>query len=255
MNLFRFPRFYFISDGDLLEILGQSKDPNAVQKHLENCFEGIYKLKIVQTKGSNQTQGFQATEMISRGDESIPFIQPVVLEGAVEKWLGRVEDAMRSSIRRNLHRCYAQLTAISGSAREKWIFESPGQLIIAASMMFWTMKVESALTAMSKKGGKRNAMRELRRSWNSYLKKYTSMVRSDLSSLQRNKLVALITIEVHARDVVDKLLKDGVKDSSDFEWLKQLRFYPSEDGKEGCTARQITASIDYDNEYIGNTGR
>lgn len=41
--------------------------------------------------------------------------------------------------------------------------------------------------------------------------------------MQRAVLSALIVIEVHAKDVAAKLVKEAVASVNDFEWISQLR--------------------------------
>jgi len=42
-----FPRFYFISNCELLEILGNSKNPESIQPHLKKLFTNVYSIKII----------------------------------------------------------------------------------------------------------------------------------------------------------------------------------------------------------------
>lgn len=70
---------------------------------------------------------------------------------------------------------------------------------------------------------------------------YSEIIRGDLSKVQRLKIVALVTVEVHARDVIDKLAKAGCKDINAFDWLSQLRLY-WEKVQHKDTDRRITAA-------------
>lgn len=65
--------------------------------------------------------------------------------------------------------------------------------------------------------------------WSSFqiamLGKFSEAIRGNLSKNQRLKIVSLVTIEVHARDIIEKLIKGKVADHSAFDWLSQLRIY------------------------------
>lgn len=59
--------------------------------------------------------------------------------------------------------------------------------------------------------------------WLLQLSDLVALVRGSLSRMQRAVLSALIVIEVHAKDVVNKLVQENVISVHDFEWISQLR--------------------------------
>lgn len=59
--------------------------------------------------------------------------------------------------------------------------------------------------------------------WLLQLSDLVALVRGSLSRMQRAVLSALIVIEVHAKDVVNKLVQENVVSVHDFEWISQLR--------------------------------
>lgn len=56
----------------------------------------------------------------------------------------------------------------------------------------------------------------------------TDMVRGNLSDLDRAKLSALITQDVHSKQIIEELKRDNVTSIYDFNWQKQLRYYYEE---------------------------
>lgn len=50
-----FPRFFFLSNEDLLELIGQAKNPVVINKHIKKIYEGINKI-IVDSTTQNKGQ-------------------------------------------------------------------------------------------------------------------------------------------------------------------------------------------------------
>ncbi|XP_067907506.1 dynein axonemal heavy chain 1 [Heterodontus francisci] len=229
-----FPRFYFLSDDELLEILSQTKDPTAVQPHLRKCFENIAHLHF--------QKDLNITHMYSAEGEEIKLFRTIYPTGNVEDWLLDVEKVMKASVKDNIER---SLKTYPETLRAEWVLIWPGQVVIAGCQTFWTMEVSEALQIGDLES-------RLFPKFGSQLSDLVSLVRGKLTRMQRTILSALIVIEVHAKDVVANLLEENVQSVNDFEWISQLRYYWARDDLRVCA---VNAEFLYGYEYLGNTGR
>lgn len=76
-----FPRFYFISNDQLLEILGLSKNPMKIQDFFKDLFDSIVSLKMQKAASGSKTE---ALSMFSEDGEEVAFTGALTLEGPVE---------------------------------------------------------------------------------------------------------------------------------------------------------------------------
>mmetsp|Transcript_18885 Transcript_18885/g.22437 ORF Transcript_18885/g.22437 Transcript_18885/m.22437 type:complete len:4042 (-) Transcript_18885:161-12286(-) len=245
-----FPRFYFISDDDLLEILGQSRDPVQIQKHIKKCFEGIQTMQYVAIGAMGNKQPM-AVGMNSPDGETATFVNPVKLVGAVEVWLCDIEAAMQLGLQKLLA---STIKSFKGK-KEKWVKDWQGSLLITTGAVQWTADCTKGLREVG--GGEKSALKKVRKHQVGFINRLTDMVRGSLSKVDRKKVVALITMEIHNRDVMDKMIKSKISDPSDFMWMSQLRFiFETNVGSFGmCHVKQTNCQLQYSYEYQGNNGR
>lgn len=74
------------------------------------------------------------------------------------------------------------------------------------------------------------------------------------SSRDRMKIMTVCTVEVHNRDVVNRLILQKVENAQAFTWLSQLR-HRWDDKEAECYANTCDAQFRYSYEYLGNAPR
>ena len=104
------------------------------------------------------------------------------------------------------------------------------------------------------KEGNKHAMKEESAKETSNLNSLIELVRTELPKLTMKKVNTLIIIDVHARDIVDRFVRDSILDAKEFEWESQLRFYWDKE-TDDIIIKQCTGSFPYGYEYQGLNGR
>uniref|UniRef100_A0A4X1ULL9 Dynein axonemal heavy chain 17 n=1 Tax=Sus scrofa TaxID=9823 RepID=A0A4X1ULL9_PIG len=244
-----FPRFYFVSSADLLDILSNGNDPVEVSRHLSKLFDSLCKLKFRLDADGKPLK--VSLGMYSKEDEYVDFDRDCDLSGQVEVWLNRVLDRMCATLR---HEIPEAVVTYEEKPREQWIFDYPAQIALTCTQIWWTTEVGLAFARLEE--GYENAIKDYNKKQVSQLNALITLLIGNLSAGDRMKIMTICTIDVHARDVVAKMIaaKARVESSQAFTWQSQLRHRWDEE-KQHCFANICDAQIQYSYEYLGNTPR
>ena len=210
-----FPRFYFSSSADLLDILSNGNQPLMVAKHLTKLFDSMAKLKMLEVDGKPTNT---ATTMIAKDGEVVPFVENCICEGQVEVWLNRLMAAMRATIRDEFDK---SMKTYEHTAREKWLFLYPAQVALAGTQIWWTSEVNAAFTKLEE--GYENALKDYYKKQIGQLNMLIVCLLGNLTKGERQKVMTICTIDVHSRDVVGSMIMKKVESNSAFAWQSQLK--------------------------------
>ena len=238
-----FPRFFFLSNDELLEILAEARNPQAVQPHLIKCFDNIKRLDF-----GDSASSIDIFAMFSGEGEKVGLGKNLKARGNVEVWLGSVEDHMFKSLR--------ELTKIAvgeyqDQDRIHWIKTHATQVVICVCIIYWAKEVEVRLATAEDKPV---ALQEYFGQCVQQLNEAAVQVGGPLPKLHRKTLVAVITGDVHNRDIVTTMIEEKVDTMNSFTWQMQLRLYWDLD-LDDCVVRQSNAKIMYGFEYQGACSR
>ena len=276
-----FPRFYFINNDELVEVIGNSTEPTKILPHMGKLFAGITTLALSPDQSMSVTanedtalvvgEGAEEHEhayaMCSKEGETVRFASPLVLSVGVKEWLGALEQLMRTTLEEMVGKALLAMSTAtsSGSTHSQeeteggllsWIDASAAQVVLLATQLAWVQHVELALNNNDSKSGLTTALASLE----SRLRTLSGSVLNDLPWQLRRKCEHLLTDMVHQRDVVRSLVDKAVLHKNDFAWVYHLRFYWTPTVSKGVAGGNLqvqmaNARFEYGFEYQGVADR
>lgn len=244
-----FPRFYFVAEPTLLEILSNGSDPKAVVPYIGDCYGNLDSIHF------DPDEDNVAVRMQSKDGEIVNFEKNFKIDPSkgVENYFNDLTATMKDALRSELYKAIE--TAIQWDLdrpRDRWVFDYASQVTLTSSLIYWTEETE--LTFQDMENGQEDAMKNYQEKCTNRLQALIKLVQGKLSNADRTKIITMITMDVHSRDVIAQLVNEKVENMDAFQWQKQLRYYWISDTNE-VDIRITDFFTKYSYEYVGNTGR
>nr|XP_033320776.1 cytoplasmic dynein 2 heavy chain 1 [Megalopta genalis] len=218
-----YPRLYFLSDEDLLELV--SAHGRGLEAHLPKLYQGV---------GSIIKDDNGLTAVVSPEGEILQLPRPVDLREPLPRWLGNLEDGMKTALQQSLEKCLADSSPDPSSY--------PAQVLLLAERIRFAERCENAL----KEG--RSSLKNLVDYLETQRARYRGLEDAG-DKLTALKARGLLLDTVHHLGTARNLLNVTVQgESTVWTWRRQLRCYRT---SKGPVVRCAGAEFPYRFEYQG----
>lgn len=145
------------------------------------------------------------------GIELVKFTQPLKLVGKVECYMQDIVKTMNQTLYTITGSSFKEQKSLE---RKEWIKRDPAQITLLVNNIAWSTNVEDAFLKLQ--GGNMNSLKDYLTTAIELLTELIKMVQGDLDKPLRQKLMCLITMDTHARDVVIRLIDEHVRKADEF---------------------------------------
>jgi dynein heavy chain len=253
-----FPRFYFMSSADLLDVLSNGNQPAKVVPQFPKFFIALdsYNLEFPDGEAARPIAvGMNACV----GKEFVPFPPDICypMLGKVESYLTKCIEQFREALKyyakTDVARYYAEGCPLDGPLRGGFIAKATAaQCALLVQLITWVQLVEDCFKGVE--NGNDKAVEENWKIQANLLLSLIDLTMTNLDKPTRTKIMCAITLDAHNRDVQEKLVNEKVMNRDAFQWQSMLKCYWLED-IDDAQMQICDARIPYGYEYLGNGPR
>uniref|UniRef100_A0A182F4F5 AAA+ ATPase domain-containing protein n=1 Tax=Anopheles albimanus TaxID=7167 RepID=A0A182F4F5_ANOAL len=261
----QFPRFYLLSDWQLVSFLAQPFDRQRLQRTLAIIYENVAGISV----GSGSLESMKSAGIASvctRDGECIPFAVPLKAHEEASTpydtvgMMIQLDRSIRDALQDLLPKCHSALRAGYFKRVESgWLRSWPLQLCLKSAELKTTQHTKNALAQCSLLGRKK-PLKMLRCLHTKMLEQLTACARrvdnvgegAD-ERWQRKKLNDLLIVELNARDLIERLyLKSELHGVQSIEWISQLHSYLDQTTSK-CFVQLLETHLSYGYECKRST--
>lgn len=220
-----FPRFYFVCERTLLAVLAHASNPRSdvIARHMPDVFLGTAGFKLEDDASDDYARPWAVEFFSALGNETVKFERAIHLDGKIEQYLQTLFVAQASALRK---RFQSSKQRYLNQTRTQWVRETdvkgapadPAQIALLVAGTTFVAYVEEAMH------GEPGALQAFAERQQGDLHDLALLARTNLTTTERLRLTNLICQDTHSRDVLERLLADGVVSVNDFAWKSQLKW-------------------------------
>lgn len=286
----QFPRLWFLSDREVIQLLSLRPTPFTLQRFVRRCFSGIRRLEVDREPlsyvegGGAASQSYRQLNVLGffgSLQEHVAFTSPLEPNCNALVWLEAFEKQLKLTMVHRIQQCAAARNQLEPSSQDLSFSQEVGdilsnaagkrkillplldllsghplQCLLVAEEAVWSGSVLRALQEANPVG-----LSNVKAYNSAKLRALACFMRDGLTGAQREPLVsrytmmcirALVQLTMKHAQQLSRLMEVQCAPESSFEWLSWIKYHVKEGSDDPtCYADVLGHRLQYDYEYSG----